>query len=387
MGRFSSLLLAGAITSLPGVGFGGPEPAPSSETVQPPPVVLLTMGPDQSVVFRKWGHAALCIENRCLNYGVTDFSRPVGLVRDVLQGRAVFWLAVSDYDDIVGVYSRDDRSVFRQEIELSPEGREVLLGRLAHDLVPGQSEYIYNHFEDNCTSRIRDYLDEAASGRLRDLAPFPPPFGTPEGEPTFRSHIRRGLYEDRFLLWLSDVGVGSVADVPISPFDAMFLPGALRYGVEQGFGAAPQKLHTGSYGDLLPPDPGSGPYLPSLFGIAILLASLILWPGAAGVSRFGAGAAAVLLTVVGSVAAFVLVVSPLPEFRTSLVALAVPATDFLLATRYARWYGPLRLVWGAVFVLAILAGVIRQPLVWTALAALLPVAALVWRNRRLATAA
>ena len=277
--------------------------------------------------------------------------------------------------------------MFRQEIELSPEGRDVLLGRLAHDLVPGQSEYIYNHFDDNCTSRIRDYLDEAASGRLRDAAPLPPPFGTPGEEPTFRTHIRRGLYEDPFLLWLSDVGVGSVADTPISTFDAMFLPGALRYGIELGFGAAPQKLHTGSYGDVLPPDPGSGPYLPSLFGIAILLAALILWPGAGGVSRFGAGAAAVLLALVGSVAAFVLVVSPLPEFRTSLVVLAVPATDFLLATRCARWYGPLRLVGGAVFILAILAGVIRQPLGWTVLAALLPVAAIVWRNRRLARAA
>ena len=381
------LLLAGAITWLPGAGFAGQQPAPSSETVQPPPVVLLTMGPDHSVVFRKWGHAALCIENRCLNYGVTDFSRPLGLVRDVLQGRAVFWVAVSDYDDMVGVYSRDDRSVFRQEIELSPEGRDVLLGRIAHDLVPGQSEYIYNHFDDNCTSRIRDYLDEAASGRLRESAPLPPPFGSPDEEQTFRSHIRRGLNEDPFLLWLSDVGVGSVADVPISSFDAMFLPGALRYGVEQGFGAAPQKLHTGSYGDVLPPDPGSGPYLPWLFGIALLLALLILWPGARGLSRFGAGAAVTFMTLVGSVAALVLVVSPLPEFRTGLVALAVPASDFLLATRYARWYGPLRLVWGAVFLLAVLVGVIRQPLGWTVLAALLPVAAIVWRNRRLAVAA
>ena len=340
------------------------------------------MGPDQSVIFRKWGHAALCVGDQCLNYGVTDFSRTAGLVQEVLRGEAVFWMAVSAYEDMVRVYSRDDRSVFRQDLDLSPEARDALLGRIAQDLVPGQSEYIYNHFDDNCTSRIRDYLDEAASGKLRERSRYRCPFERPEREPTFRGHIRRGLYEDPFLLWLSDVGVGSVADEPISAFDAMFLPGALRYGVEQAFDAPPRRLHTGSYGDLLPPDPGSRPYLLWLFGIAALLTVLIALPRAPALRRTGAAGAAVLMALVGTVGAAVLILSPLPEFRTSLIALAVPPTDFLLTTRHVRWYGPARLVWGAGFLLAILAGILHQPLGWTVLAALLPVAAIVWRRRR-----
>ena len=382
LGRSSSLLLAGLMALAPTTLVAGQLPGTPSESAEPTPIFLLTMGPDHSVVFRKWGHAALCAGDQCLNYGVTDFSRPVRLVQEVLRGEAIFWMAVSDYEDMVRVYSRDGRSVFRQDLELSPEGREALIGRLSRDLVPGQSEYVYNHFDDNCTSRIRDYLDEAASGKLREPIPLPPPFGAPGREPTFRPHIRRGLYKDPFLLWLSDVGVGSVADQPISSFDAMFLPGALRYGVEQAFDAPPRKLHSGTYGDLLPPDPGSRPYLPWLFGIAALLALLILLPGSSGLRRAGIGAAAALLTAVGVVATIVLAVSPLPEFRTSLLALAVPPSDLLLATRHARWYGPARLVWGAGFGVAILAGVLRQPLGWTVLATLLPVAAIVWRQRR-----
>ena len=340
------------------------------------------MGPDQSVIFRKWGHAAICVGDQCLNYGVTDFSRPVGLVRDVLVGKAAFWVAVSSYEDMVAVYSRDDRSVFRQDLELTPEARKQLLARLARDLVPGQSEYIYDHFGDNCTTRIRDYLDEATSGRLREPIALLPPFGSPEHELTFRGHIRRGLYEDPFLLWLSDVGVGSVLDDPISSFDVMFLPGALRYGVEHRLGAPPIRLHTGSYGDLLPSDPGSRPYLPWLLGIALLLTVLIVMPVAGSLSRIGVGATGILMGVVGAVASAVLVVSPLPEFRTSLVALAVPVSDFLLATRYARWYAPLRFVWGLLFLVVLATGIIRQPLGWTALAALLPVGAIAWRSRR-----
>lgn len=370
--------LVGAVPVAPAFAQAPGAPPPSAET---PLVFLLTMGPDHSVIFRKWGHAALCVEDRCLNYGVTDFSRPVGLVHEVLVGKAVFWVAVSSYEDMVRVYSRDDRSVFRQELELSPEGRDRLLGRLARDLVPGQSEYLYDHFGDNCTTRIRDYLDEAAAGRLRQPIPLPSPFTSAGRQPTFRSHVRRGLRDDPFLLWLSDVGVGSVADAPISSFDAMFLPGALRYGVEQALGAEPERLHTGSYGDLLPPDPGSRPYLPWLLGIALVLALLVVTP-APRLSRFGAPAAGVLLGLAGTVAAAVLVLSPLPEFRSSLVVLAIPPSDALLATRHARWYAPLRLIWGALLLLALVAGVTPQPLGWTVLAALLPVAAIVWRHRR-----
>ncbi len=386
LARFSLLLLAGLAVSLPGAVAQAQDSETPPETPDSPPIFLLTMGPDQSVVFRKWGHAALCVGDQCLNYGVTDFSRPVGLVQEVLRGEAVFWMAVSGYEDMVRVYSRDDRSVFRQDLDLAPEARDALLGRIAQDLVPGESEYIYNHFDDNCTSRIRDYLDEATSGKLREPIRLPAPFERPESEPTFRGHIRRGLYEDPLLLWLSDVGVGSVADEPISAFDAMFLPGALRYGVEAAFDAPPQRLHTGSYGDVLPPDPGSRPYLPWLFGIAALLTLLIALPRAPALRRTGAAGAAVLMTLVGTVGTAVLILSPLPEFRTSLIALAIPPSDFLLTTRHVRWYGPARLVWGAGFLVVIAAGVLRQPLGWTVLAALLPVAAIVWRRRQSADA-
>ena len=248
--------------------------------------------------------------------------------------------------------------------------------------MPGQGEYVYNHFEDNCTSRIRDYLDEASSGELREPIPLPPPFGTPGREPTFRSDIRRGLYEDRFLLWLSDVGVGSVADQPISSFDAMFLPGALRYGVEQAFDAPPGNSTPAATVICCPRIReavricrGSSPLRRSS-------RCSFCCPGRSGLRRAGVGAAAVLMAAVGVIATFVLAVSPLPEFRTSLLALAVPPSDLLLATRHARWYGPARLVWGAGFLVAILAGVLRQPLGWTVLATLLPVAAIVWRQRR-----
>ena len=399
----AALLLAAApVAAAPVAAFAGPATGPAlppvagvsapSETVgqtepaAPAEVVLLTMGPDESVLFRQWGHAALCIAGRCLNYGVTDFSRSLGLVFDVLRGGAVFWVSVSPYEAVLDAYIRDDRSVFRQEVALSPAGREVLLGRLASDLVPGQGEYIYDHFDDNCTTRIRDYLDEAADGALREPVALPEPFQGRGGRSTFRTHIRRGLTGRPLLLWLSDVGVGAAVDRPITSFEAMFLPAALRQGVEAAYGAPPLRLHRGRDGDLLPSDPGSGPYLPWLFGIAGGLALLIAAPRTGRLQRLAVVASAAVLTLVGAVGLGMPALSPLPEFRSGLVWAAIPAGDFLLATRHARWYGPARLAAGAVFLVLVVAGVIRQPLGWTALAALLPVAAIVWRSRRPAPA-
>ncbi len=336
------------------------------------------MGPDASVLFRQWGHAALCVGDRCLNYGVTDFSRPLALIREVIEARAIFWVEVSRRDALVAAYIAQGRSVFRQDLVLPPEGRAALLARVAADVVPGQSEYVYNHFDENCTTRVRDYLDAAAGGALRRPVALPPEYAGRGGEATLRTHIRRGLGGRPFLLWLSDVGAGSAVDRPIRSFEAMFLPGALRVGVEAALGAAPVRLHTGRDGDLLPPDPGSAPALPWLFGISLGLAGLILSRRGSRAATVGAAA---LLTLLGAVALFVRLWSPLPEFGTSLAFLVFLPSDFLLATRAGRWYAPGRLAAGAA-ALALLPFVTPQPLGWTALAVLLPVAAIVWRRWR-----
>ena len=344
-------------------------------------IFVLSMGPDHDDLFREWGHAALCVGESCFNYGVTDFSRPVGLLFDVLLGRALFWVAVTPYQHTLATYAAHDRTVFRQDLDLSPEARSALLGKLSRDLVPGASEYLYNHFEDNCTTRIRDYLDDASGGGLQGSIGMPPEFAGRGGAPaTFRSQIRRGLADRPLLLWVSDVGVGTAVDHPISDFELMFLPGGLRAGVEAGFDAPAEKLRAGRDGDLLPADPGSGPYVPWLLLVAAGVSGLILRGGRFG--RMTTVAAAATLMLLGAIGLFLRFASPLAEFSTSFLFLAAPATDAALATRWAGIYAPARLVFAAGLLVVLLTGMIPQPLGWTVLAAMLPVAAIWWVRRR-----
>lgn len=349
-------------------------------TAPAPRISLLTMGPDHSQLFREWGHAALCVDDRCFNYGTTDFSRPVALTGEVLTGEAYFWVAVSDYEDTVRQYARMERSIFRQDLDLDDAAREILLGRVAADLVPGASEYLYNHFSDNCTTRIRDYLDEAAGGALRQVTELPPVFREPEGGYRLRTHMRRGLTTRPLLAWLSDLGVGRSADRPVTAYEVMFLPGALRYGVEQAFGSEPQRLRQGRDGDLLPPDPGSSAYLPWLAAVSALFAGAILQTRRAGLARGAQAVAAAALGLLGLVGLALFLLSPLPEFSTGLLFLGVPLTDFLLATRFARFYAWPRAAFGAVFLVALAAGLTTQPLGWTVAAGTLLAAAVGWRS-------
>ncbi len=381
----SSAVLVAFVAGTGTAEAAGQFPTPPAWEIEAPaaadPIFLLTMGPDHDEVFREWGHAALCVGERCFNYGVTDFSRPVGLLVDVLRGDALFWVAVTPYERTVATYFGHDRSVFRQDLDLTPEARSALLGKLAADLVPGASEYLYNHFEDNCTTRIRDYLDEASGGALRDAAAgFPPSVGRGGGPGSFRTQIRRGLTERPLFLWASDVGVGSAVDQPISGFQTMFLPEALRAGVEAAFDAPPRQLRSGRDGDTLPGDPGSGGYVPALLLVAGGLALLVLRGGR--LRRLATGVSVAALTLLGTIGLFLVVVSPLPEFHSSLLFAAVPVTDALLGTRLRRWYAPLRLAFGLGFLAALLIGFFPQPLEWMLFAALLPVAAIWWRDRR-----
>ncbi len=382
------LTLAAAWATLPGAIAVAPpvqRPEPPSWRTEAPAafdeIFVLTMGPDHDDLFREWGHAALCVGENCFNYGVTDFSRPVGLLFDVLLGRAIFRMAVTPYRHTLATYAAHDRTVFRQDLELRPEARSALLGMLAADLVPGASEYLYNHFEDNCTTRIRDYLDDASGGALRGPIGMPPESAGRGGAPaTFRSQIRRGLADRPLLLWVSDVGVGAAVDRPIGDFEMMFLPGGLRAGVEAGFAAPPRKLRAGRDGDTLPGDPGSGPYVPALLIVAAGLAGLILRGERS--SRVVTVAVGAGLALLGAIGLFLRIASPLPEFSSSFLFLAIPVTDGLLTTRWARLYAPVRLAFAAISLVVLFSGWIPQPLAWTVFAATLPVGAVWWTSRR-----
>jgi hypothetical protein len=213
-----------------------PPERPHDAGTTPPIVELLTFGVGP-VIFEKFGHSALCLHYAdpavgtiCFNYGVTDFSGGEKLVWGFLRGKQKFWVEPVPLSHTVAFYRSEDRTIWRQVLPLTPEQARKLEDKLWNDIKEENRYYFYDHFYDNCTTRLRDMINDAFGGALRE--------GT-DGKlgRTFRDIGASNLYELTGLLALADFAVGRDLDHPPTVWESMFLPDVLRDEIAKRFNA------------------------------------------------------------------------------------------------------------------------------------------------------
>jgi hypothetical protein len=352
-------------------------------------VELLIVGAGESL-YARFGHAALRVRGPArsdvvYNFGYTNFASP-GLVFRFIRGEALFWVDRESMDSTVAEYVLEDRSVYRYPLNL-PEADHADLARLlAWNAAPAHRTYVYHHFRDNCATRLRDLLDRAARGAVRQ---------TLERRPmrvTLREFMREGFSGRLDLLLLSDLLVGRAVDRPITEWQGSFLPRILGPALRdvalddaRPLAAAPEVL----YRRRAPLTVGQAPHqgrdtlwaAAALFGV--LGAGLCLACRAR--SRTAGAfllAPALVLGSCGLLVSAVALLSPLPELRWNENLLLLWPTDLLLAIPAVRFMrgrllaGPwLRVYAGAHLGAAAVAGAGRavgllcqQPQAWLALA-------------------
>jgi hypothetical protein len=236
--------------------------------------------------------------------------------------------------------------------------------------------YNYHHLNDNCTTRIRDLLDNAAHHRLATAT-------RAIADPPLRHYVDEGLAGRPLLIAVSDLFLGRSIDRASTRWHSMFLPSILRDEVEARFGAKPEVLYTrvAPLADAHA-SPRAGSWL--LAGVGALLGALILFGGLCKRPRLGLIPTAFVLGLVGFFLSTLVLFSPLLELRYNEVFLLCWPTDLalpLLPLRIARRYVAVRLV--VLLICAILwaAGVLIQPLAGPLLLCGLPLLATlrVWR--------
>ncbi len=125
-------------------------------------VSVLTCSPG-SELYTAFGHSAIRVQDLdgridyVFNYGSFNFSTPNFYLKFV-RGELNYMLGIEGYEGFEREYSRDNRDVYAQIIDLTYDQKQSLLKYLLWKSKDKNKYYLYDFFFDNCATRIRDVL-------------------------------------------------------------------------------------------------------------------------------------------------------------------------------------------------------------------------------------
>jgi hypothetical protein len=201
-------------------------------------VWLVTYGPGE-VYWQRFGHNAIWIRDPGLgldhvfNFGFFDFEQQDFFLR-FLQGRMMYFSAARPARDEFAAYVNENRSIRGQRLDLSSEQKLGLIDYLLEEVRPENRDYLYDYYNNNCSTRIRDAIDTALGGIIRQE------FQPLEAQQSWRDHTRRLTAADFWLYLGLETGLGSPVDDAGNQWDEMFIPGQLadKLGSAEFTGAA-----------------------------------------------------------------------------------------------------------------------------------------------------
>lgn len=359
------LALAAFVLVVAVLALGRTAAAADAKTVD-----LYTIGPGD-YLFSRYGHSLLCVRDgdaapeapagRCFDYGIPDRDEVVHMAWTSIRGQPSFVPLMIEERLVLDVYRGQGRAIERQRLPLSAEEAERLASRLEEDARERRA-YAYHPYWSNCSTQLRDRIDEATGGRLR------PGRSTP-ATARFREIAEEGLSGRLGELTMLAFLLGAPNDRVPDGWEVMFIPTGLRDGVLERLGASVETVSE-HQAIVLPTSRAVG--RAALVLLAFALFALVRFA----IRRGRARAGLILLgLVLGSLGALTVLVASLvvwPELSNNWsLALLVP-TDLALPLLPRRWlvaYARARIAIAVALGVLELVGVIAQPI--------LPIVALV----------
>ena len=209
----------------------GPTAAHASPQDAPPPAdslrVFLVTFDQGAAVWERFGHNALWVHDPeagtdiAYHWGLFDMSEE-GFLVEFLQGRMFYYMGASDAPALIAAYRRVGRDATVQELALTVAEAAELQEFVRWNVRPENRRYRYDYFRDNCSTRVRDAIDRALGGALHDALAARP------ADWTYRSQAVTLTAEDALLTTGMDLGLGPLADQPITHWELAFIPMRLR---------------------------------------------------------------------------------------------------------------------------------------------------------------
>jgi hypothetical protein len=211
---------------------------------------VLTMAPGDAL-YSRWGHSGLRIRSEDppmdLVYDYGRFRLELPFLWTYLTGRTMYWLGKRSWEKTRARYEdREGRAIVAQEIAVPPEVAARIAERLREEALPENREFPYDTLDNNCSTRLRDLLDEEVfHGALRRTTE-----GLPSGvtaRDVSGEHLRGQPWQRAVvnLVW------GRSWDRPMSVWETM--------GAPNRFSAALEELGRGAHGFRAPEGVVIGP--------------------------------------------------------------------------------------------------------------------------------
>jgi len=201
------------------------------EGAKTPQISVVFIGPGDDV-YTLYGHTVLTVRRpgeaqadaRTYNFGATDFEAE-GYVKRFATGRVEFWGTAAPYGELMKTWGRQDRTVVRYPINLSPDAARRLALRLEHDVQPVHSHFTYDTFRANCATKIRDLLDTYTGGAVFAA------LGDVHNGRSYRDDVKAAFAGRTGLLMLTEIVPGVSLDAPRTHWEQAFLPAHLERGL------------------------------------------------------------------------------------------------------------------------------------------------------------
>ena len=193
-------------------------------------VSVLICAPGEPI-YSQFGHAAIRVcdtakdVDAVFDYGVFEINDIPSFAWNFLTGEMYYLLDARPYHFTKTLYEYEQREIVEYSLNLTQKDKESICKYLLWNLKPQNKSYLYNFFDDNCATRIRDILEINCDKVLW--------CDTVELH-TWRQVLLRYVGDKSWVSFGLHIGLGVPTDRQMSVRQTMFIPEYLGKSLERG---------------------------------------------------------------------------------------------------------------------------------------------------------
>ncbi len=203
---------------------------------------LVTIG-EGDPLYSWFGHSALLVEAPgypayFYDYGTFSFDAD-GFYKNFALGRLWFCCNISYAAYELAYLEETGRPYSQVKLNLTAGQKKAIINFLNINSSEEHRTYLYNHYTDNCATRLRDIINYATGGDFEAWAK------TINGR-TFRQLASSALSKNRPIQWILEFLQSGQIDTSATLWDEMFLPAILEEALLQ-YGSSTGLLQPDTY--------------------------------------------------------------------------------------------------------------------------------------------